>query len=332
MFTKRNIIIAVIILGLIGGFLSYRSQKSGEVVETETVKRGGVSETISISGELVPVEYADLSFQESGAVDQVSVKEGDMVRTGQSVMSLDSSVLQSQLDAARIDQALAEEDEKLARHGWDDLRREERNTKKLASEKAREDVRTIIAKLSGRTMLAPIDGMMSRIDIRIGEVATAGKIVARVAKPGNFVIEARVPESDIAKVSIGMRSKVTFDAFRSDEVFEAEVTGIDRASTVVQDVVSYVVKFRLEKNDDRLKDGMTANIDIETAKKEDVLTVPFRTLSKEGSKTYARVKRGENQFEKTEVTTGLEGDEGMVEITSGLKEGDEIATAATQKK
>lgn len=332
MFTKRNIVIAVIILALVGGFFYYRSQSTIEAVQTETVKRGDVSETVSISGELVPAEYADLSFQGTGTVDQISVKEGDVVRAGQPIAALDSSVLQSQLNEARIAQAIAEENEKLARHGWDDLKKEERNVKKLASEQARENVRTIVAQINDRKLSVPIDGQVSKLDVRIGEVVTLGRVIARVAKTGDFVIEARVPESDIVRVTIGMRSRVTFDAFLSDEVSEAVVVEIDRASTVVQDVVSYVVKFRLEKTDDRLKEGMTANLDIETAKQEGILMVPFRTLAKEGGKTYAEVKRGENQFEKVEVTTGLEGDEGMIEVRSGLKEGDEVTTFATQKK
>lgn len=332
MFTKRTIIWIVIILSLVGGYFYYRSQSKAEPLQTEMVKRGDVSETISISGELVPSEYADLSFQGAGIVDQISVKEGDAVRAGQSIASLDSSVLQSQLNEARIAQAIAEENEKLARHGWDDLKKEERNAKKLASEQARENVRTVIAQINDRKLFVPIDGQVSKLDARIGEVVTLGKIIARVAKTGDFVIEARVPESDIVKVTIGMSSRVTFDAFLSDEVFDAVVVEIDRASTVVQDVVSYVVKFRLDKTDDRLKEGMTANIDIETAKQEGVLMVPFRTLAKEGGKTYAEVKREENRFEKVEVTTGLEGDEGMIEVRSGLKEGDEVTTFATQKK
>jgi hypothetical protein len=91
------------------------------------------------------------------------------------------------------------------------------------------------------------------------------------------------------------------------------------------------VKFHLSDLDDRLKEGMTANIDIETAKRESAPVVPFRALFKENGITYAEVKRGENSFEKVVVTTGLEGDEGVIEILSGLKEGDEVTIGAKQK-
>lgn len=332
MSTKRKGIIVVILLALVGGFFYYRSQNTAEIIPTETVKRSDVSETVSVTGELVPSEFADLSSQSAGTVDKVWVKEGDVVQAGQVIARLDSSVLQSQLNEARIAQAIAEQNERLARHGWDNLKQEERNVKKLASEQARENVRTVAAQINDRKIFSPITGRVSRLDVRAGEVITLGKVIARIAKDENFVIEARVPESDIIKAVIGMSSKVTFDAFLPDEIFDATVTEIDQASTTVQDVVSYVVKFRLEKTDDRLKEGMTANLDIETAKRADVLIVPFRALTKEDGKTYAEVKRGDNQFEKVEVTTGLEGDEGMIEIKSGLKEGDELLTSTTQKK
>jgi len=339
MFTKKKVIIGSILIALVVGFFYYRSQTAVEVVQTETVKLGDVVETVSVTGELVPAEYADLAFQGAGVVDKVAVKEGDRVAVGDRIASLDQSVLQSQWKESRIELAIAEQEEKQARSrrntqdkGWNSLRPEERAAIKLETEQARESVRTLLAQMKENVIYAPFDGQVTKLDLRIGETATLGKIIGRIAKPGDFVIEARVPESDIAKVMIGMRSKVTFDAFRSDEVFDAEVVGIDPASTVVQDVVSYTVKFRLENTDSRLKEGMTANIDIETAKQERVLTVPFRALTKEGGKMYAEVKQADGTFLKTEVTTGLEGDDGTIEIKSGLKSGDAVTLGTTQKK
>lgn len=332
MFTKRNFVIALVILILIGGFWYWRGRKQEKTLPTEVVRRGNVTETVSVTGAVVPERFAELSFQKTGIVEQVLVKEGDFVREGQIIALLDSSVLQSQLNEARLAQKVAEEDEKLARRNhWKKLAPEERATKKLASERAREDVRTIAEQTKERVLTAPFEGWISALDIKTGETAAVDKVIARIAAAGDkFIIEARVPESDIAKITTDTRARVTFDAFPADEIFDAAVSEIDTSATVVQDVVFYVVKFSLIKMDERLKDGMTANLDIETAKKENVLVAPFRALVKENGKTYAQVKRANGAFEKVEVITGLEGDEGLVEIKSGLKEGDEVATSATQ--
>jgi len=331
MFTKKKIIIGGILIILIGGYFYYRSKTDIAVVPTESVRRGSVIETVSVTGELVPVSYADLSFKGSGVIDGVYAKEGDLITLGDPLLSIDRTVLQTQLNSARLAVKIAEANELLARKSADS-KKETIEAKKLTAEQAREEVKTLVLEIRDGMLYAPLSGRIVSMDARVGEVAAAGKILARISMPDDFVIEARVPESDIDKVKKGMRSDVTFDAFPATEKFVAEVTDIDMAATVLQNVVSYVVKFRLANIDDRLKEGMTANIDIETAKRENALILPFRALSKEAGKNYAEVRRNETTFEKVEVTLGLEGDEGVVEIISGLKEGDEVTIGAKQAK
>lgn len=333
MLRKRNIIILLIVIAIGGTIWYFRSRGTEETVQTEVVKRGDIVETVSVTGELLPEIYADLSFEGIGTIDEVLVKNGDKVTSGMKLLSLDREVIYSQYKEAILAAAVAEENEKnVRRNRADAYTPEDLNAKKLLAEQAREKVRTLKAQMKENVLYAPMDGQISQFSARVGEVATAGEVLARVMKPESLVLESRVPESDIAKIALGMQSEVTFDAFTNDEIFMAEVIEIDPASTVVQDVVSYNVKFRLKQTDNRLKEGMTGNIDIETAKREGVLWVPYRALTKEEDRTYASVKRGENSFEKVEVTTGLEGDDGTIEVKSGLKEGDVVTIGATQKK
>ncbi len=333
MFTKKKIIIAIlVIVAIVGGYYFFTRRDTAVAVQTETVKRGDVSETVSVTGELVPEEYADLSFASAGTIDAVMVAVGDSVTEGDRIVSLDREVLFSQLKEARVVARVAEQTEQLLRRGRTNYAPEELMAKKLLSEQARENVRTLEAQMKENVLISPMTGQISKFDTRVGEVVTLGKVIARVIKPGSYLLESRVPESDIAKIQIGMKARITFDALTNEDVFEGAVESIDPAATVVQDVVSYKVKFRLSHSDERLKEGMTGNIDVETAERQNVLWVPYRALTKEGSKTYAEVKRGPTNFEKVEVTTGLEGDEGTIEVKTGLKEGDEVTIGATQKK
>lgn len=333
MLSKKKIIVAVVALIVVGGGWYYFSHRStGEAVQTEVVKRGDVSETVSVTGELVPEEYTDLSFPSAGTIDAVMAAIGDTVVKGQAIASLDREVLYSQLKDARLAADIAVQNEQLYLRNRNDYDPEERKAKKIASEQAREKVRTIEAQMREDVLRSPMAGQISKFDTRVGEVVTLGQVIARVIQPGAYLLESRVPESDIAKITLGMKAEITFDSLSNDDIFQGEVVSIDPAATVVQDVVSYKVKFRLSRHDDRLKEGMTGNIDVETAKRTGVLWVPYRALSKEGTKTYAQVKRGPENFEKVEVTTGLEGDEGTVEVKSGLQEGDEVTIGATQKK
>ena len=102
---------------------------------------------------------------------------------------------------------------------------------------------------------------------------------------------------------------------------------IEPAATVVQDVVSYVTRFRLADAEDRLRAGMSAPIDAVTAKAENVLAVPFRAVIREGAKNYVELSQDGLTALKREVVLGLEGDEGMIEVKKGLSSNDIIVTA-----
>lgn len=340
MLTKKRVIIGLLLILSVWGIVSYYRNKNTAVpVQTETVKRGTLSETVSVTGEVVPRVYADLSFQGVGTVDEVNVKEGDMVVAGQRIASIDRTVVFSQLKEAKVALAIVEQNEKQAHlrrnalgKSWSDLKPEEREAIRLKTDQARENVRTLESQMKQSVLIAPFDGQMTKLDIRVGEVVALGKSIGRVSEVNSFVVESRIPESDIVKIALGMESQVTFDAFKADEISLARVEDIAKSATVIQDVVSYVVKFRLDTTDARLKDGMTANIDIETAKRENVLMVPFRALTKESGKTYVQLKQADGTFVKTEVTTDLEGDDGTIEIKSGLKEGDEVTIGSVQTK
>ena len=334
MTLKKKIIIgAAIVMGGVVGWYFYQRQNTPVAVQTEVVKRGDVSETVSVTGTLNPEQYADLSFQTGGTIDQVDVSEGVFVHAGDRIVSVDRKVLYSGLKDARLAVAVAEQNELVARRNKSGLYvKASIKANKLLTEQARQKVRTIEVQMAENILTAPFDGQISRVDARIGETVTPSQAVVRIAAPGSFLLEARVPESDIAKVALGMKAQVTFDALTNDDIFEATVETIEHSATVVQGVVSYNVKFRLTEIDPRLRGGMTGNIDVETAKRTAVLWVPFRALVKEGTKSYAKVKRADSTFEKVEVSVGLEGDDGTVEVKSGLREGEEVAIGAIQSK
>ena len=182
--------------------------------------------------------------------------------------------------------------------------------------------------LSKASLSSPINGTITEINNKEGEVLGSGVIKESFAKiiSDDFIIESKMPESDILKIKNGMDAEITFDAIGGDEKFKAKVIEIDPAETLVQDVVYYKTKFKLENIDSRLKPGMTANIDVQTAKKDDVFVVPMRAVKTENNTKYVEILVGNNQTEKIEVVTGIEGDDGMIEIKSGVKEGDKVVT------
>jgi HlyD family secretion protein len=184
-----------------------------------------------------------------------------------------------------------------------------------------------VVDLGKAALRAPANGIIKEVNYKVGEVigATATDAFAKMISY-DFVLEAKVPESDIAKVKVGQSAQVTFDAFEADEKFGASVVSIDPSATVVQDVVDYVVKLTMDKDDARWKDGMSADIDISIAQKDNVLVILERALKEVSGKKQVQILENGKPVDR-EITTGMKGDEGMIEVTSGLKEGELVITS-----
>jgi multidrug efflux pump subunit AcrA (membrane-fusion protein) len=143
----------------------------------------------------------------------------------------------------------------------------------------------------------------------------------------DLIIQSKVPESDIVKVKLGQHAKVSLDALTQEDIFDAEIIEIDPASTNVQGVVYYNIKLKLNTVDVRVKPGMSLNIDINTAEKNDVVSIPSRAIKIEGSKKFVDILNADKiSTTKVFVETGLEGDEGMVEVKTGLNGGEKVVT------
>jgi len=183
------------------------------------------------------------------------------------------------------------------------------------------------------TLVTPVNGIITEVNNKVGEILGTGVIKESFSRVMSLdvIIESKVPESDIVKTKLGQHAKVTFDALTEDDVFDGEIIEIDPASTTIQDVVYYEIKLKLNNVDSRIKPGMSANIDIATAEKNDTLMIPMRAVKTEGKKKYVDVLEAENITKKVFIETGLEGDEGMVEIKSGLKEGEKVVTFVSEK-
>lgn len=200
----------------------------------------------------------------------------------------------------------------------------------IASAQAGYDI--ALNNLSRSILKAPANGIITEVNDKKGNILGTGVIKESFAKmiSGDLMIEAQIPESDILKIKQGLKVDFTLDALGNDEKFTGEVIEVFPASTVTGDVITYKVKFRIDNPDSRFKDGMTANLDIKTAEKNGVLKIPARAINLEDSHKYVRVLKENNQTEKVEITTGLEGDEGMVEVRSGLSEGQKVVTFAKE--
>lgn len=176
-------------------------------------------------------------------------------------------------------------------------------------------------------LFAPIEGLITFIHGQVGENITLTETALKsfiTIQSDNLIVKANVPETDVLKVKKGDEVIMTIDAFDFTEKFSGEVVYINPAETIIQGVVYYGIETAFTIEDERIKSGMTANLDIITEKKTNILKIPIRALRYEGAERYVEILKN-RQPERVTVTTGIESDQ-YIEITSGLKEGDKVIT------
>ena len=187
-------------------------------------------------------------------------------------------------------------------------------------------VALVNAQLAKTVIRAPFAGIVTMQDAEVGEIVAANISVVSVISKAKLEIEANVPEADTAKVNIGNSAVITFDAFGEGLKFQGKVVAIDPAATVVEGVPAYKTTFMLDQENPAIKPGLTANVTIKTQTRENVLVIPQRSIVYRGSKKVVLVVRKDDALksDEREVMTGIRGTEGMIEILSGVSEGEQI--------
>jgi RND family efflux transporter MFP subunit len=178
-------------------------------------------------------------------------------------------------------------------------------------------------------IIAPVDGIVSEVIPDVGELLQAGVTAIKLVGTERYDVEALVPEADIAKIEVGQTATMTLDAYGDDVEFTGTVTAEDPDQTKVQDAVYYKIRVQIDPGERDVKPGMTANVIVLTEKREKTLVIPLRAIrTKEDETKIVRVMKNETPEERV-VTLGLRGDEGRVEILTGLSEGELVVTSET---
>ncbi|MFH1744967.1 MAG: efflux RND transporter periplasmic adaptor subunit [bacterium] len=191
---------------------------------------------------------------------------------------------------------------------------------------ARAAVDSLNKQIENSAIIAPIDGVITKDNFKEGEQISMGAVVFAMLGENDFEIEVLVSEADISKISLDDKAKITLDSFGEDTEFYGKVYFVDPAETELQDVIYYKIKIEFDQEDKDVKSGMTANITIITDMKENALIIPNRAIiDKNGQGKFARVLENGQLVEK-QVTIGINGDDGLMEILSGLNEGEDVVT------
>lgn len=307
---KRLLWSLLVVTVAVGGGVAYFSSSARAAAPTlalAPVTRGAVVSSVSATGTLEPVDVVEVGTQVSGTIAALHADFNQTVTRGQVVATLDRAALQSQVDQAQatvirltaeLDRAQVQQDdaqvklrraEQLAERQL--IAAQEVDTARSDGRVAEVSVRAAKAQLdqaqaaltqarvnlSYTIITSPVDGIVLSRNVEAGQTVAAG-----LQAPTLFVIarsldvlqlEARVDESDIGRVRAGQPVTFSVDAYPGRE-FAGSVRQVRLQPTVTQNVVSYTTVIDVPNPDRLLRPGMTATLDVEVARADDVLRVP----------------------------------------------------------
>ena len=295
-----------------------RDNTSAIKVETENVTRQSVIHKVNASGRIQPEVEVKISATSSAWIDSITVNEGDDVKKGQHLISLDRKQLLANYNASTSS----------VRSGEARLRQERANRKRIETmydqnmasdqeleaalasyeiansqlEQAKANLESRKDDLDKARIVAPQAGTVTSINKEVGDLAVGGMfqadVLMTVSDLSKMEVIVDVNENDVISVALGDTTEIEIDAFQ-DTVFYGIVTEIAHKaqSTAMgsqEQVTNFEVKITMIKVPTGIRPGMSATANIITDKKENVLAIPIQSLTvrPEGSEKMSFGKGG----------------------------------------
>lgn len=403
---RRKILAAVILLIFIAviGY-AMRDKDSGISVTTAEVSRGDITSTVSGTGRIYAEVEVRISSEVSGEIIELPVSDGTRVRRGDLLVRVNPDTLEAQVlqQEAGLSAARASSAQNLAEKlkAQLDLRRiEELHQKGFTTQDQLDQARTMLKVreasyqasqhqierqemqlkeardlLGKASIFAPIEGTVVRVNAEVGDrvVGTGqfeGTQILRVANLDSMEVRIDVSEADIIHVEVGQNASVEVDAI-PNEKFTGRVTEIAHSAETTdqrsqEQLTTFSVKVKLDDPNPRIRPGMTATAEIETATVEDAITVPLLSVivrpareinealgeserrpersnggGERANRDQPRSRSGSPRAEQTRIVfvvkdniahmrrveTGI-ADRNRIEIKSGLNDGETVITGS----
>lgn len=366
---------AVPLILVLGVVLYFKGAKNTEeAYQTTFPVRGSITETVTASGIINPISTVNIGTQVSGTIAEIFVDYNSPVEQGQLLAQIDPSLFEATVAQRRAALEIAKAEVDVTNNDIVYYKKHLERIKKLNKsqysadkelESAQRDYDNSLAQLSLKKaqvsqaeaalqsaeidlrytkIISPVDGIVVSKEVEVGQTVAASfqtPTLFNVAEDlTKMQIEASVVEADIAKVKEGQTVEFSVDSF-PDEVFYGTVTQVRNNPVTTSNVVTYEVIIEIDNKEQKLKPGMTANVEIITAQKDKVLLVPNQALrfyvTDENGETKRYKDRGiwilrSGKPNRVAITTGISDDDNT-EITSGeLAENDEVILSRKNNK
>ncbi|MBL8681461.1 MAG: efflux RND transporter periplasmic adaptor subunit [Myxococcales bacterium] len=355
----------LVILGVAGG-LGVRAMKRRPVkaidVSVHRVETGSVRDLVSTvaAGRVAAEREATLRAEIAGTVLRVHKRRGDRVAEGEVLLEYDVRDLRDRVSAARAAVSLSRAQIEQARASAAVARRnalravdlrdrgvgtaaEAENLEgsagvaeraagvaEVGASQALANVRVAETALRRGVLRAPFAGIVLTRTIEQGEVTAPGAPLFTLADPSRLHVDADLDEADLGRVRVGLRAEVVLDAFQGQR-FAGTLSEI--APSVTRDLRgnrSISCRFDLQP-DERLRVGMSAEVDVIVATRESVLWVPPNAVMGRGIDRSVYVVDAQNTARRRAIGIGVSTWE-AIEVTSGLRAGDRVITTLSNNE
>ncbi|HEX7484920.1 MAG TPA: efflux RND transporter periplasmic adaptor subunit, partial [Vicinamibacterales bacterium] len=306
---KKTIITLVVIAAIAASVGAYYYTRPGPEpkVTTAAVSRGDITESVGATGTLDAVTAVTVGSQVGGIIQEIGVDFNSIVRKNQVLLRINPDAINTQIEQAKATLIQRQADVERNKVSVEDSQIKAKRTRELFAKQlstqsdldsAEVAVKSAVASLKSSeaaltqaqanldqqtvnlahtVIMSPIDGIVIQRAVDVGQT-----VQANYQSPTLFIVAAdltkmkctaNIDESEVAKIRPGQLARLRFDAY-SGETFLGKVVQVRLQPIVVQNVVTYGTVIEVPNADLKLKPGMTANVQIEIAKKTDVIRVP----------------------------------------------------------
>lgn len=185
------------------------------------------------------------------------------------------------------------------------------------------------AQYNNMTLIAPFSGVVTSVFTEVGQIVTSGVPAVSLISQGQYELIVSISEVDIAEISVGDEARVHFDAY-DDDFFRARVERISPSAKLIDGVRVFEVTLVFDEVSEKIRDGLSADIDITTARREEVISIPTRSIYEDADGKFVRSITSNEEVQEIRIETGLRGSDGKTEVVSGLSGGETIITFASE--
>ncbi|MCD7973716.1 MAG: efflux RND transporter periplasmic adaptor subunit [Candidatus Azobacteroides sp.] len=299
------------------------------LVITEKIGKSNVSNRLFLSGNIEGNKTVRLGFMVPGKINYFPVEEGQKVNSGQFLASLDpvDYTIAKNIADVQVEEATDQYERLRIMHDRNSVSDSDFKKVEFALKQARNEQALQAKNLSDTRLYAPFNGILLKKLAEKDEIVAQGLPVLVISDISKIKADIYVPENELSYIKIGETASVTIGAL--NKVYQGKITEVGSVADATSR--AFTAKVELNNPDLLIRPGMIAEVNIDTGRSQEVLTLPIEALMKnmDGSSYVYVVDREKQKAFRRKIVPGPV-TANRIEVISGLREGEEVVIGGNQ--